>query len=105
MGVRINPRQLIHGPLPAGRRFLLPSAQAQTAQPPDIVETQPRVFGKPVRERDGNVTDRKSTRLNSSHLVISYVGFFLKKKTTREGNRRRKQLAGTSASWRGTGVL
>src|SRR2546426_5181807 len=24
--------------------------------------------------------DRKSTRLNSSHLVISYAGFFLKKK-------------------------
>src|SRR5256885_9719599 len=26
--------------------------------------------------------DRKSTRLNSSHLVISYAVFFLKKKTT-----------------------
>src|SRR5205807_9288988 len=26
-------------------------------------------------------TDRKSTRLNSSHLVISYAVFFLKKKT------------------------
>src|SRR5256885_9367131 len=28
-------------------------------------------------------TDRKSTRLNSSHLVISYAVFCLKKKTTR----------------------
>src|SRR5256885_6719555 len=28
-----------------------------------------------------NVTDRKSTRLNSSHLVISYAVFCLKKKT------------------------
>src|SRR5256885_7972721 len=27
-------------------------------------------------------TDRKSTRLNSSHLVISYAVFCLKKKTT-----------------------
>src|SRR5256885_3965175 len=27
-----------------------------------------------------NVTDRKSTRLNSSHLVISYAVFCLKKK-------------------------
>src|ERR1039457_6915996 len=27
--------------------------------------------------------DRKSTRLNSSHLVISYAVFYLKKKTTR----------------------
>src|SRR5688500_19701284 len=33
-------------------------------------------------ERDVNVrhTDRKSTRLNSSHLVISYAVFCLKKK-------------------------
>src|SRR5256885_9440455 len=28
-----------------------------------------------------SVTDRKSTRLNSSHLVISYAVFCLKKKT------------------------
>src|ERR1039457_6556076 len=28
-----------------------------------------------------NVSDRKSTRLNSSHLVISYADFCLKKKT------------------------
>src|SRR5256885_11015917 len=28
----------------------------------------------------GSVTDRKSTRLNSSHLVISYAVFCLKKK-------------------------
>src|SRR5256885_6847863 len=28
--------------------------------------------------------DRKSTRLNSSHLVISYAVFCLKKKTTKE---------------------
>src|SRR5256885_5811448 len=31
-------------------------------------------------ERDGYVADRKSTRLNSSHLVISYAVFCLKKK-------------------------
>src|SRR2546426_5272744 len=31
---------------------------------------------------DGDVVDRKSTRLNSSHLVISYAVFCLKKKTT-----------------------
>src|SRR3989454_3322106 len=30
----------------------------------------------------GAVTDRKSTRLNSSHLVISYAVFCLKKKKT-----------------------
>src|SRR5205807_8423357 len=30
----------------------------------------------------GPIRDRKSTRLNSSHLVISYAVFCLKKKTT-----------------------
>src|SRR5256885_9363429 len=34
-----------------------------------------------VRERGGE--DRKSTRLNSSHLVISYAVFCLKKKNTK----------------------
>src|SRR5256885_12904524 len=32
---------------------------------------------------DSNQIDRKSTRLNSSHLVISYAVFCLKKKTDR----------------------
>src|SRR5256885_5775536 len=31
-------------------------------------------------ESEGTPTDRKSTRLNSSHLVISYAVFCLKKK-------------------------
>src|SRR5256885_6926016 len=44
------------------------------------------LFGGPVRCNacfDGQmlVLDRKSTRLNSSHLVISYAVFCLKKKT------------------------
>src|SRR2546426_3676447 len=33
--------------------------------------------------RISNPTDRKSTRLNSSHLVISYAVFCLKKKKTK----------------------
>src|SRR2546426_7151482 len=39
----------------------------------------------------GSGADRKSTRLNSSHLVISYAVFCLKKKKTRRpvGGRRR----------------
>src|SRR5438034_6036539 len=38
------------------------------------------------RESDGFtvVQDRKSTRLNSSHTVISYAVFCLKKKTTKQ---------------------
>src|SRR5688500_20410501 len=33
-----------------------------------------------LREKKKSQTDRKSTRLNSSHLVISYAVFCLKKK-------------------------
>src|SRR5256885_3006601 len=35
---------------------------------------------------DDRRQDRKSTRLNSSHLVISYAVFCLKKKNFRRGN-------------------
>src|SRR5256885_13071720 len=44
-----------------------------------------------VRVRDdtrGDGRDRKSTRLNSSHLVISYAVFCLKKKTHRSSFQR-----------------
>src|SRR5256885_11991202 len=37
-------------------------------------------FGHPLIERGRCFEDRKSTRLNSSHLVISYAVFCLKKK-------------------------
>src|SRR5256885_12790825 len=40
-----------------------------------------------VRRCQRRVVDRKSTRLNSSHLVISYAVFCLKKKKTSEQNR------------------
>src|SRR5256885_3591531 len=36
----------------------------------------------PGTRPDGRTADRKSTRLNSSHLVISYAVFCLKKKKT-----------------------
>src|SRR2546430_17127313 len=35
-----------------------------------------------VAQLDGQILDRKSTRLNSSHSQISYAVFCLKKKTT-----------------------
>src|SRR2546426_1189146 len=49
------------------------------AEPGRLLE-QAVVFG--IRP-PGPVVDRKSTRLNSSHLVISYAVFCLKKKKTR----------------------
>src|SRR5256885_7176932 len=39
-------------------------------------------------------TDRKSTRLNSSHLVISYAVFCLKKKKKYQGFASRRVFAG-----------
>src|SRR2546426_8782769 len=38
------------------------------------------VFRELERELGDRIADRKSTRLNSSHLVISYAVFCLKKK-------------------------
>src|SRR6266566_9059176 len=43
------------------------------------------VFGAGRRPRGGR--DRKSTRLNSSHLVISYAVFCLKKKKATQSSR------------------
>src|SRR5438034_3271086 len=40
--------------------------------------------GEEGSDRDGQRRDRKSTRLNSSHTVISYAVFCLKKKKKRE---------------------
>src|SRR5437773_9768219 len=40
--------------------------------------------GHPLRAADG--ADRKSTRLNSSHITISYAVFCLKKKKIKENN-------------------
>src|SRR5688500_19735305 len=37
-----------------------------------------------ITRRVETLEDRKSTRLNSSHLVISYAVFCLKKKTTKK---------------------
>src|SRR5256885_11200291 len=48
----------------------------------------------PPAWRDAGGGDRKSTRLNSSHLVISYAVFCLKKKKDlRDSQRDRRRLA------------
>src|SRR5256885_12838420 len=53
---------------------------------PDVEEVRPRLVGGQRRRARGAAlvsADRKSTRLNSSHLVISYAVFCLKKKTSK----------------------
>src|SRR5256885_3166197 len=47
-----------------------------------LLVTQRRHRDDLGRALDGQAEDRKSTRLNSSHLVISYAVFCLKKKNS-----------------------
>src|SRR5436190_13926126 len=47
------------------------------------VPRRPRPLPRHARRRAGADRDRKSTRLNSSHTVISYAVFCLKKKKER----------------------
>src|SRR5205807_7535251 len=48
-------------------------------------------LGKPLKSTVHPLRDRKSTRLNSSHLVISYAVFCLKKKTIQKTRSRGSQ--------------
>src|SRR5256885_7318176 len=50
---------------------------------PDRRPARPRALVDRPRDRRDHLRDRKSTRLNSSHLVISYAVFCLKKKKQR----------------------
>src|SRR5437868_7360555 len=54
-----------------------------------------------VREvaREGEQTDRKSTRLNSSHVSISYAVFCLKKKNCSRSAWSSMQCNGTAHWW------
>src|SRR5205807_8212121 len=65
-----------------GGRIVGPEAQMEDAVE-EVEELRARVRERfridPVVATD-NISDRKSTRLNSSHLVISYAVFCLKKK-------------------------
>src|SRR2546426_1764489 len=51
----------------------------------------PLAFQNFVRVGNEWKPDRKSTRLNSSHLVISYAVFCLKKKKKKYNNKRAKE--------------
>src|ERR1039457_18095 len=67
-----------------GTRFL-PATKAQPKEMLPIVDKPIIQYGVEEAIHSGiqNIIDRKSTRLNSSHLVISYAVFCLKKKNTK----------------------
>src|SRR5690349_23032462 len=50
--------------------------------------------GTGVQEMGGEAKDRKSTRLNSSHVEISYAVFCLKKKKKKKKKKTNKRNAG-----------
>src|SRR2546426_3589865 len=81
--IRRPPRSTL---FPYTTLFRSPCVAMQSLDGPDLAgrEATAAGFGEPA-ELDGPVGDamqgdRKSTRLNSSHLVISYAVFCLKKK-------------------------
>src|SRR5690554_7766751 len=73
------------GRMLSGRRWV-----SSRLFPHNIVTRKKRVSSKKVQTKSGRATasrccsqDRKSTRLNSSHVRISYADFCLKKKNTK----------------------
>src|SRR5256885_10303100 len=54
--------------------------QSRRDEAPDLIQHHGRGEEQARDESDLELGDRKSTRLNSSHLVISYAVFCLKKK-------------------------
>src|SRR3989454_6731532 len=56
--------------------------EARIGERTDCGDDDRQMLGQGARERRVDDQDRKSTRLNSSHLVISYAVFCLKKKNT-----------------------
>src|SRR2546426_11927665 len=62
-----------------------PAAARDRSRTTPALPSRPR-HGDPGGGAPGDIRDRKSTRLNSSHLVISYAVFCLKKKKTKNNN-------------------
>src|SRR5438034_7799957 len=65
-----------------GRKRLALRHRLAGAQTSASSESRPRQLQALVRQHHFTSRDRKSTRLNSSHTVISYAVFCLKKKST-----------------------
>src|SRR3989454_1951855 len=76
-----GPHHPRHG---AGEPDTLPDPRTRRGEQPAARAIGPCLLHPEGRDRAALVQDRKSTRLNSSHLVISYAVFCLKKKKTSE---------------------
>src|SRR5439155_8901509 len=63
-------------------------AQVLETRSPALVETQPELVAQHYTAAGDRVSDRKSTRLNSSHVAISYAVFCLKKKKKKKNKKK-----------------
>src|SRR5438034_4871467 len=75
------------------QRAILAAVAATKADDPATLEEAARQIGRLFAQRampDEIAEDRKSTRLNSSHTVISYAVFCLKKKKKKESTKKEK---------------
>src|SRR5207244_10163680 len=66
-------------------------ARSQLEQPASFGD-RARGFSPVLKERDAAL-DRKSTRLNSSHQIISYAVFCLKKKKAKQAQKKVESVA------------
>src|SRR5256885_12936530 len=64
-----------------------PTIQVSAGLPGANPETMAAAVATPLEKQFSTISDRKSTRLNSSHLVISYAVFCLKKKKKHTSSR------------------
>src|SRR5256885_9738953 len=80
-GGRSPPRRITSGPHDGAPRWSPDGATLAFLRPTDG-HTQLYLLSLAGGEAQQLTEDRKSTRLNSSHLVISYAVFCLKKKKT-----------------------
>src|SRR5256885_10660402 len=82
--IRRPPRSTLFPYTTLFRSLIALEGGSRGAKPARIRRSPRRMLGgKEYRPRASAYPDRKSTRLNSSHLVISYAVFCLKKKKHR----------------------
>src|SRR5256885_9469070 len=81
--IRRPPRSTLFPYTTLFRSLLIRVGGAEEHILPEVRSDEHQADGQPLRLPAGDA-DRKSTRLNSSHLVISYAVFCLKKKKMKE---------------------
>src|SRR3989454_2077176 len=79
----VRPHPHVHTGFPVGHALGFDDPECQR------VHVNPEIADEIRHDRETE-EDRKSTRLNSSHLVISYAVFCLKKKKHRQESRKRR---------------